>query len=450
MRKVTLLALILACFTVFGVAAQAEESPALPSEAEIVAIITRFDDAEARLGTADLQASVGGSATMTFGIDLDNGINGICNSTSSSIKITLVKKSSVEKGAEDADIYGWIKLKDFEITIDGSGTSASAPGVEAHIKLPSSLYINILGSFDSVDKASASVGLAHSISSMAGFNNLSNTYASECPGVALGYAGDTFSGDIAVVSYNDWLNDNDDPDGDDTDDDTIQQELDYAYAVSAAASVSAVENLSLSFAANMGFMYDTNPIAFGVATGYTYNLTEEFYLKPTLGFDGVMTDGAFDWQVAGGLLFGWPGSTGGDVTMWDQKADAYSGLGIGVSVLNGEDVDMSVSIFEASGDAGLVPVLGAGILYEIYNLTDTQDMALGVHVNADLGNIYTWAEVSLDMPNAAAAIGTVMAEVGADLKVIPNTTFTLLWDSGDINGTPADMGYFTFATKISY
>ncbi|MFP4383845.1 MAG: hypothetical protein ACLFST_04280 [Spirochaetia bacterium] len=440
MRKVTLLALILACFTVFGVAAQAEESPTLPSEEEIVTIITRFGDAESRLGTADLQASVSGSATMTFGIDLDNGINGICNSTSSSIKITLVKKSSVEKGAEDADIYGWIKLSNFEITVGGDGTSASAPGVSAHIKLPSSLYINILGSFDKVDKASASVGLAHSISSMAGFNNLSNTYDSECPGVALGYAGDTFSGDIALVSYNDWLND---------DDPTIN-DLDYAYAVSAAASVSAVENLSLSFAANMGFMYDTNPIAFGVATGYTYNLTEEFYLKPSVGFDGVITDGDFDWQVAGGLLFGWPGSTGGKVTMWDQSAAAYSGLGIGVSVLNGEDIDMSVSIYEASGDAGLVPVLGAGILYEIYNLTDTQDMALGVHVNADLGNIYTWAEVSLDMPDAGAAIGTVMAEVGADLKVIPNTTFTLLWDSGDINGTPVDMGYFTFATKISY
>ena len=445
MRKVTLLALILACFMVFGVVAQegeVEADPTLPTTEELVEIISRFDAVEANLGTANLVPSVGGSATMTFGVDLDNGINGITNSTSSSIKITLVKKASVDKGA-DADIYGWIQLSNFQITVSGSPISVSAPGVSAHIKLPSSLYIDILGSFDNVDKANAKGGLAHSISSMGGFNNVSNSYSHDDGGVALGYSGSGFSGDIALVSANDWSN----ADG-------VVTDEDYAYAVSAAGSISAVDNLSLSFAAHMGFMYATNPIAFGIGGNYEYALSEDYYIMPTFGFDGVMLSGNFDWQVAGGLVFGWPGSKGGKTTMWDQSAAAYSGIGVGASAASiggaDVDVDLSASIYEAGGDAGLVPVLGAGVLYEIYNMTATQDMALGVHVNADLGNIKPWAEVSVDMPNAAAAIGTVKAEVGADLSFIPNTTHTLLWDSGDINATPADMGYLTFATKISY
>ena len=73
------------------------------------------------------EATVSGSATLTFGVDLDNGnASGFTNEASSSLSIAWLSGDSATSGTQ-----GWITLGAWSVSISGDGLSTGAPSVSA-------------------------------------------------------------------------------------------------------------------------------------------------------------------------------------------------------------------------------------------------------------------------------------------------------------------------------
>jgi hypothetical protein len=66
----------------------------------------------------DGSVSVDGSATVTFGVDLNTNYTGFANTASSSLSITLVAEGDVSAGGDDG-LYGQIDIEDFSLDATG-------------------------------------------------------------------------------------------------------------------------------------------------------------------------------------------------------------------------------------------------------------------------------------------------------------------------------------------
>ncbi len=95
----------------------------------------------------DAAYTLTGSASLTWGYDLDTAAHGFTNAMTSTITLPLVAKGSSSKGEEA--ITGQIMLKNFAISLkDSAGTDTitiTSGAVTAKILLPSNLYVAIYG-----------------------------------------------------------------------------------------------------------------------------------------------------------------------------------------------------------------------------------------------------------------------------------------------------------------
>ncbi len=229
-----------------------------------------------------------------------------------------------------------------------------------------------------------------------------------------------------------------------------------SFVVNLDLAVKAIKDLTLTLGLVQGFNYNeyiagvavaNNPLAFGVATAYKLPIAEGISLSPYVGFDGrynALNAGLFEMEVGGGVTLGWPGASG---LCWsEQESSGFTpyesrtksnrvepGLALGVNYIStglagaANDMNVVLSTYE-EGVAGLVPGLGFAGMVEVKNLLSTMGLGISAYLDYTIADVtpYAWVKV------ANTTSTTAQFCVGAALKMIKHTTFTLQYKSGDV------------------
>ena len=237
-----------------------------------------------------------------------------------------------------------------------------------------------------------------------------------------------------------------------------------------------------------------NPASVGLSASYDLALSEDMTLSPELGFDvltqqdtGADNDQEFRWELGVGANLLWPGlgvEDSDEDFLNQDDTEVTSGVGLEVVygshpydlLFDGADEDVALNtlstklgFYEDSGDDGFLPIVGAALLMN-YNMVlansedafkglaaedGFSDFGVGLELDADLGVVSPYFGVIAEIfnvtgvdkpwvtsfdPVAAAPLTnadgdtwtTAFVNVGTDINVIPNTTFTIDYSSGDL------------------
>ncbi|MFW6329314.1 MAG: hypothetical protein ACOC28_04390, partial [Alkalispirochaetaceae bacterium] len=153
-----------------------------------------------------------------------------------------------------------------------------------------------------------------------------------------------------------------------------------------------------------------------------------------------------------------------DQTIFGVEDELTSGVGLGFAyAIDQQDADESNSsygvklgLYEDEGDDGLLPIVGGAAIVNYNALIENEEtgqptyaeLGLGLEVNADLGVVSPYFGVYTGIWDLGDELGDVdgdgedaddflYVQVGTDINVISNTTFTIEYNSGDL-GTEAD------------
>lgn len=386
--------------------------------------------------------SVSGSATFKLGFNLDTSVFALKNSGSADLKVNLVPKASATTDAAEG-AYGWIQLKDWKLEDFG----VSDPKVNAKIVFDP-FFVQL---YNESDLKSLSAG-GHSLPNLMDGNFLLTTIkgdtfkatAADLNYLYAGYDTDNFDFTLKVGNGNDYC----------ADAEGVDAMWAFAPEIAFAADQLSVKASAL-YAMNIAV--DT---AVGTEVAYTMPLNDQINIAPSVGFDLVLPEGAdATWAAGVGVFAKWGGQDEYNSYTLASDECEYSwskfkhqgGAGVGLQYQDDGTMNMVVQANEQRGDDGLVPGLGAGVDFEISDLTDTMGMAAGVFVNYKVNNITPYARVQWkDATAAGNADGSLALGAGLEVaSVLPNTTLTIDYATPELMGT-ANSGLLLTAVKISF
>ena len=367
----------------------------------------------------DVEPSWAGSATLTWGLDLDTMETGFLNEDTGSVTLTFVDEETVEASG-DGTVYGYIKLADASVSISDAGAAGTAPTVTAMIYLGPA-WIQIAQAPDmafdyAADVEGATDGVANSDYAGGGF-----TF-----GVPVGPA----TVKAYVVSMDDWTG-----------------TQDNNYAVGATT--------------NVGF----GPVTLDVyaVTGLDWLATDYIGLGASanvdtmLGSIGLVIDVDADAQIAGGGL-DFEVAAGTDLVFAYDADDAMATY-VGMDVSYSDDATLGDLDFGAtfahSADYGWVPGLAASVSATVYDIIAAMSMAVDVTGSYAIDDIVPGFGVGYDLGDVSAT-GDEVFDLNVYLTLgglVPLTVFTLDYTSTQLltgMATAQDLGVFTFKTVITY
>ncbi len=433
-------------------------------------------------------------ASATFGVQLDEMATGISNSAESTLSFTFTEEQTEEFG--EGEVYGWIELEEFEIEFEAEGDDSEDEGafdvsvgsvtgkvfigsfwinldeaeVEANEAEAFSLidvrlidFLDVSGSTDGTADVAADVG---------------TTYAPEFPGVALGFMiPDLVEVEFGVASEFDWDSD--------ADGSATGANDDNAYILSIDAEITPVEAVTVALVTTMEIADGNDPGTAGYPAGV--GLSVEYALPmgdmtiaPVVGVDfyseeDSVEDAESRLEIGIGAKIDWL-TLGLDededdhidfIGNADEEEEVTSGAYFGAvygihsaDLVLGGDTDESLNtlgirlgLYEDSGDEGLLPVIGAALMVEYTQLFDNEDagvaesrsdLGIGLQVDADLGVVSPYAGflyiandlggeyLDADGDGETDTDTFAMMNVGVDINIISNTTFTIDYASGDL------------------
>ncbi len=388
-------------------------------------------------------------AKATFGVNLEaNGgpATGFALSNSADLSITFIAEDTAEFGS--GEVYGWLEVEDFEIVLEASETgipvlAGTAGEVSAKLFLGPA-YIVIATAGNEVDVAGTNNTITSSILGLTDQISLANEGVS----VAIGFAVPDLMTIEAVIASDPVWHEN--------------ENNSYKLALLTETTVAgATITLDAATWINRTNAVDaTETDDFGedaaVGVGLEYDLDMDgMVVTPFVGFDLKSVMGVMSWEVIGGVNIDLGGQDD------DEDIIAFEGEFSGVSVEGGfvslSDGDASnwfvrLGFFDAPGDDGFLPVVGAALLMELKGDDDANNglgFGLGAEVKADLGTLVPYFGVMLANEDMEIDdnMGLTIA-VGTDIKVIDNVTFNIDYRSGDLlldgDGTFAADDYYAF------
>ncbi|ADN01154.1 hypothetical protein STHERM_c01800 [Spirochaeta thermophila DSM 6192] len=436
--------------------------------------------------SAQVEYSISGSATSTVGYDLDGKTFGIKNETSADLTITFVEGTE-EKGG-DGPVYGWIKLEGFsakagnniveedvvlydadgnDITEDVKSVLASSGVNVDSIKAKSDFVITppsitaklmmgpayLLITTKDTDVNKASLEPDYIKEEAFGGSDVSAVSLDEDDNTL------TFGVDVDMVSASVTLGSNDDWNGSNENAGLISGEV----SVNVAPVSLGVKTTGVFGKGGKSIGEDANnPLILGADLAVSVDASG-ISITPAVAYDFIKKGDESAQEVKGGVSVSYSGLSAGVDTIYVLPAEKESRLLVKGSV-------------SEPADGGVVPVAGFGLKAE-YGMskndnTKAEDsaMALTVDLDAALGVARPYAGViyEQDLGDDATtddAKTDLMIKVGTDITVVPNTTFTLQYASGDLtheesvanytadvytNDSGARLGEITFAIKISY
>lgn len=460
-------------------------------------------------------------ATATFGVQLDEMTTGIKNSAESTLSFVFTEEQTQEFG--EGDVYGYIMLEDFKVEFDSSGDDSTDNGA-LDVSVGSVTGKVMLGAaYISLDEATVEANEANAFALInqkivdytVAINpaDVGTKYAPEFPGVALGFAlPDVATIEFGVASLFDW-----DTAGTGANDDN-------AYVMSIDAEITAVEMVTIALVSTMEFGNggkdatpgsSGNPVGVGLSAEYSMPMGDMTF-SPVFGVDfrseeNANEDALTQLEFGLGAKLSWAGlgldededDHIGFIGNADDEEEVTSGVYLGVVYgIHDANKDESINtlgvrmgLFEDGGDDGLLPVVGGALMVEYTSMLGNDklvgsgleearsDLGLGVEVNADLGVVAPYAGFLFIMSdvegktnvnpvtNKTETRNFATLNIGTDINVIANTTFTIDYASGDlmydkdynggadatygdtygnIDSSTAQAGVFTIETKVSF
>jgi hypothetical protein len=321
------------------------------------------------------------------------------NSASSTLDLTLTSGSGETEAADGW--YGWIKLASWKISFEETDTvKVTAPSVTAKI-VNGPMYIQIwsLDAFGT-DSAGEVEKTGYAVEGDDSGVDVKAALGAGSGGFTFGYGADAFDIKVHFATETDWT-------GADPDNNAhFHVGADIGLAAGPAdIDLEVVRGIGVNEDLGIGAKIDLSALVDA--------------LSLAIGFDGLLPDG-------------------GDFT-YEARADvgfAADPITVGIDFIYGEAVDLDL---EVDVDLALDPIT-VGIFFGGWNTFNAY--ALDVDLSYVLSDMVTLA-ASFGYDSA----GAIPVMVKATMKLIPNTTFTLMYDTIDVAN---DLGAVTFATKIAY
>jgi hypothetical protein len=345
-------------------------------------------------------ANISGNATATVGFDLEDGTFGMVNSAGSlSIDLDLIPKQSAETEAADG-WYGWVKLKDFEISFDDDDVlTVNAPGIDAKI-INGPMYFTIYA----LD--GKSTGQAAAVE-----DDEDDDYAVEDDETSLGTDLSNGSGGFTFGYTADAF------------DVALHFATETGYGLDDAEN-----NGHFIIGADAGVMAGPADVTLELVRGIGVEETLGLGLGVDLAVDPIDIGIGFDGQLPDGGDFAWEVGATVDGT--------FGPATVGVDFIYGDLVDMDL---EVDVDLALDP-LALGIFFGGY------DSFADYRVYVD-GSFDATDQIVVSFGAGYDSLEAIPVMVSAAMSLIPNTVFTLKYDTVDVS---TDLGAITFATKVSY
>ena len=344
-------------------------------------------------------AVVTGSATGTVGFDLEDSTFGMLSESAATLDLTLAS-GTVETEAADG-WYGWIKLASFKVSFEETDVlNVDAPSVTAKIiNGPMYFQIYAIDGF-ATDVAAEVEDDGYAVEGDDDGIDVGTDLADGSGGFTFGYMADAFDVAVHFATETDWTGA--DPDN----------------------------NAHFLFGVDAGLMAGPADIDLAVVRGIGVEEDLGLGVTVSLPIDPISLKLAFDAQLP----------AVGDF-MYEARVDLGLTAGpatVGVDFIYGDETATDMDL-ELDVDLALDPIT-VGIFFGGWNSFDAYAL------DVDLG--YTMS----DQVSLAASFGydsdeSIPVMVSATMKLIPNTTFTLKYDTVDVVD---DLGAVTFATKIAY
>lgn len=450
--------------------------------------------ADAPVANLDV-AEFKGSATVTWGVDLDAESTGFKNETAASFKVNIADGGKAATSSDNA-VWGEIAISTGGLSIEGGENKNGTASIDKAVLHLGPAYLGILAD-------NTVYGAYDAPEAIGEFATLDNIGPQRVPGVVLGADFGVAKIDVDFRNAGFNLNDDDEivqnEEDEDADDKTYDgpngQYNDY-YAVRAVLGLSVVENLDINLGFTYAFDEDINPLylnkkgdsvsvgdktqkGFGANATYKFALSDEFYLKPGVGYVNDLEEKEKG-QLALGLLFGFGDANGGQPYFSDDEkvvflekdasgpgtndeiALAYDGTanagGVSVSTklnLNDEGDDFFIPLAVGFNSGNLVEGLGVSAHLLVPSVKDFGDkylFALGLDYAAKVGDGTITPRAGFRMAHVdfGAAVDSMEVTLGAEFAgLVDNTTFDVEWKSGDLKADTAEKGKVNASIKIA-
>jgi len=366
-----------------------------------------------------ITTAVAGSATLTWGINLDSMETGFTNAGSASFTMTLVPAVTLAKGA-DAPVYGWIQLTTTAITLTDAGALAGAATAVAAKIVAKPIEIGINAAPTLTTGKTTAIETADYTDAVVNTGEAALSGGPAGAGTYISYVSTPITVTGKIVSIGDWTRA----------EDTV---MNYAAGLDA----------SLAFApVSLGFGFYTSLVT--GATGVAY-VTAGLTAAPitlSVAADLDLADPmAFDASAAIGLTLEKIATVNVGVAYGDNFNGLDAKVVLGVTAVPNLTETLTVYVLDIAS-----PVVGQTMEYEVINaLSYKVALSDATSITPSATVKYGWNFETDD------TILTVVA--AAAMALIPNTTITLTYTSGDfIVDAPAvaSLGTVTCAVTVAY
>jgi len=368
--------------------------------------------------------STAGTASVTWGVDLDTMETGFTNAGSAQFTITLVPAVTLVKGA-DAPAYGEITLTTTALTLtDVAGFASGATAVAAKIVAkPFEIGVNAgpTGALAKVgyviehsDNSSDLFAILHTADA-----SLANAqYNTGVAGTYAKYVSDMITFQASIVSFGDW---------------TRAEDTETNYAAGADATL-VFKPITLGFGAWQGFVTGQTPIVYAtLATDAIGPLTLGAQFDLDLG-----TTMAYDLGAKVALAL----TAKTSLTAYVNFGDNFGGLDAKVVFTTTDVANLTETLTAYVLDL-VSPVAGTNMRLVVDN-TLSYKVAL-----SDTTSVTPSLQVQYGQDAAAAAHLKVVGAVS--MALIPNTTIALTYKSSDFLVTGDTSGNtVTCAVTVAY
>lgn len=392
-------------------------------------------------------AEYSGNQSVTWGIDLDkdDAKTGFKNEGSATLKFNLFTagdKTTDGKG----DIWAELKIKNDSNNTTGAMTvpGASVDVAKFHF---GPVYVGIQAG----DVQIGQLKVTRAIKSADNDNGkvLSDVGAAGyTQGIVIGYGDDNFGLDVNFRS-----------------DETTQYT--DKYAIAAEATLKDSNEFVPGLEVKGGYSYELSDktaqvMAYAGSVGYKVTVSGDYYVKAAAGYTADNTVANEKGDVAGAVIFGWGDTADSNAGVYFLDNDTlYKKVTPGVSVSYQKDLDTKdhIGTIEAAFYLGsLVDNLKAAALADFTLIKDVDTpitVKAGVAYDIKADDITITPKAGLSWANKYSAIdddGSLLVKAGVDVTgLINNTTFSAVWESGELLNDPLDAvkGTLNFTAKIA-
>jgi len=369
-------------------------------------LITGFAVAQEFDGSVD----VSGSASVTFGVDLNTNYTGFMNTATSSVSITLIAKQTVSATGDD-DLYGEITITDLELTADPAGTGGSVGTVSAKIVVsPAEIIIYAEPGMTWGNAASPDDGDVVAPALVA-------ASATGIQGITIKLPVDPATISVYLVSDGDWT-------------DNVNND----YAIGTDVEI-VVDIITVDLGGFYGWFNASG--TWGATAALAVSLADVLNgVDITVGADIVDPS---DYEVEFGTT----------VNLTEANADDDMGnVAVVVSYDFNDNLDAELSVTEPTA-GGFVDMVGATVVAQLFDLTSGAIVwnidVTGEYSDGGLRPYFGFGYGSDTIFDLNAGV-----ELGADFTGIDNTTVTLDYVSTQLSPAPADNGIITVEVAVDY